>query len=56
MGVWILDFLYYFITVEYSIVLFLFYKGTLSIMFNNTECIFKANLFFLANTQNPDQV
>ena len=25
-------------------------------MFSNTECMFKDNLFFLANTQNPDQV
>lgn len=24
-------------------------------MFSNTECMFKDNLFFLANTQNPDQ-
>ena len=34
----------------------LFYQGTLSIIFKNTRHMFKANLFFLANTQNPDQV
>ena len=29
-----------------------FYQGSVSIMFNNFKCTFKANLFFLASKSN----